>query len=240
MASSHSIPEWDEATWALFDDALKRFEAAWKTAPEPVLADFVPVPRDDPRYGWMLIRLIEVDCELREQRGECKSLEEYLKEFPVLREAPEALAALGQVETTEDFNHVSDRRPKGRSRDPEVTESGPSQALERDTADIEALDAWQPGEVILGRYEVKELLGEGGMGRVYRVRHREWDIDLAVKCPKPRYFQSQEHRSLFVRECETWVNLGMHPHTTRLRKWSSQPWARFWQNWGTPSCPICT
>jgi serine/threonine protein kinase len=28
---------------------------------------------------------------------------------------------------------------------------------------------WQTGEVILDLYEVKRLLGEGGMGKVYRV-----------------------------------------------------------------------
>ena len=44
---------------------------------------------------------------------------------------------------------------------------------------------WNVGDVVLGLYEVTDVLGQGGMGRVYRVRHRGWDVDLAVKAPLP-------------------------------------------------------
>jgi serine/threonine protein kinase len=71
---------------------------------------------------------------------------------------------------------------------------------------------WQPGQVILGLYEVLGLLGEGGMGRVYRVRHRGWNTDLAVKSPRPEFFASAGGAESFEREAETWVNLGLHPH----------------------------
>src|SRR5215831_7863050 len=62
-------------------------------------------------------------------------------------------------------------------------------------------------------YEVKGILGEGGMGTVYRVRHRAWNIDLAVKCPRPEYFRHEQHKANFEREAEAWVKLGLHPHT---------------------------
>ncbi len=72
--------------------------------------------------------------------------------------------------------------------------------------------AWQQGDVVLGLYEVKGILGEGGMGRVYRVRHRGWDLDLAVKAPLPSILEAAGGADLFEREAETWVNLGLHPH----------------------------
>src|SRR5207249_4798360 len=72
---------------------------------------------------------------------------------------------------------------------------------------------WRPGEVILGLYEVKGVLGEGGMGRVYRVRHREWGIDLAVKSPRPELLARPGAAEDFEAEAETWVNLPLHPHT---------------------------
>jgi WD40 repeat protein/serine/threonine protein kinase len=71
---------------------------------------------------------------------------------------------------------------------------------------------WRPGDVILGLYEVLFVHESGGMGLVYRVRHRGWKIDLAVKSPRPEFLSSDQHRENFVREAETWVKLGLHPH----------------------------
>ena len=71
---------------------------------------------------------------------------------------------------------------------------------------------WHTGDVILDQYEVKGVLGEGGMGRVYRVHHRSWNVDLAVKRPKPAVFVREGGKESFIREAETWVNLGLHPH----------------------------
>ena len=71
---------------------------------------------------------------------------------------------------------------------------------------------WQPGDVILDRYEVKELLGRGGMGRVHRVFHRGWGIDLAVKSPVSALGSDSRYIRTFLRESETWVNLGLHAH----------------------------
>jgi WD40 repeat protein len=76
-----------------------------------------------------------------------------------------------------------------------------------------AAGAWQPGDVILDLYEVREVFTSGGMGLVYRVRHRGWDLDLAVKCPRPEFFRHEQDKENFEREAETWVKLGLHPHT---------------------------
>ena len=72
---------------------------------------------------------------------------------------------------------------------------------------------WNVGDVVLGLYEVTDVLGQGGMGRVYRVRHRGWDVDLAVKVPLAKALEAAGGAEAFEREAETWVNLGLHPHT---------------------------
>ncbi|GAA4587090.1 hypothetical protein GCM10023194_35030 [Planotetraspora phitsanulokensis] len=71
---------------------------------------------------------------------------------------------------------------------------------------------WRVGEVVDGRYEVTRVHEHGGMGVVYRVRHLGWDIDLAVKSPRPDLFRTAEDQRRFVDEAETWVSLGLHPH----------------------------
>jgi hypothetical protein len=64
---------------------------------------------------------------------------------------------------------------------------------------------WNIGDVILGLYEVKQVFKSGGMGLVYRVHHREWNMDLAVKSPRPELLRGLANLDQFVRECETWV-----------------------------------
>jgi serine/threonine protein kinase/WD40 repeat protein len=62
-------------------------------------------------------------------------------------------------------------------------------------------------------YEPRSLLGEGGMGRVYRVFHRGWGIDLAVKVPRKSALDERARRTV-VREAEAWSGLGLHPFVT--------------------------
>jgi WD40 repeat protein/serine/threonine protein kinase len=80
------------------------------------------------------------------------------------------------------------------------------------SAPLLSSNAWTPGVVLLGLYEVIGLAGKGGMGTVYRVRHCVWGIDLAVKCPQPEVLALAGGADAFEREAETWVNLGLHPH----------------------------
>jgi len=71
---------------------------------------------------------------------------------------------------------------------------------------------WKVGDTILGLYEVTGILGQGGMGRVYKIHHKSWNTDLAVKSPLPQLFAKEEAVENFVREAETWVNLNLHPN----------------------------
>jgi len=71
---------------------------------------------------------------------------------------------------------------------------------------------WKVGDDVLGLYRVKEIHGGGNMGLVYRVHHQIWDIDLAVKTPRKEILRSQVQQDNFQRECNAWINLGLHPN----------------------------
>ncbi|MEU1534123.1 protein kinase domain-containing protein [Streptomyces fagopyri] len=71
---------------------------------------------------------------------------------------------------------------------------------------------WRRGDVILDLYEVLGVVRTGGLGLVHRVHHRGWDIDLAVKTPRPAVVRSPDGIEDFEREAEVWVGLGLHPH----------------------------
>lgn len=80
------------------------------------------------------------------------------------------------------------------------------------TAEHDVPAEWRIGETILDTYDVVDLLGKGGMGIVYRVHHKGWNLDLAVKCPRKEIFAKAGGKEAFKREAENWVKLGLHPH----------------------------
>jgi WD40 repeat protein len=69
---------------------------------------------------------------------------------------------------------------------------------------------WRTGEVVLGTYRIGEQLGQGGMGVVHQVRHLGWQVDLAVKSPRPTLWSNGI--DAFIDEAEVWVGLAPHPH----------------------------
>ena len=71
---------------------------------------------------------------------------------------------------------------------------------------------WKKGDIIVDLYEVLEILGEGAFGTVYRVLHRNWNKELAVKSLRPELSANEDNKNAFVKECQGWVNLGLHPN----------------------------
>ena len=69
-------------------------------------------------------------------------------------------------------------------------------------------------DTLLDTYVVISDAIQGGMGSVWKVLHKNWNSILAMKRPQPRFFQegSALRKTLFVKECENWINLGMHPN----------------------------
>ncbi len=69
-------------------------------------------------------------------------------------------------------------------------------------------------DAILDTYKVLDDAIHGGMGSVWRVHHESWNVDLAMKRPQPRFFAEagDGKKEEFIRECENWINLGLHPN----------------------------
>lgn len=87
----------------------------------------------------------------------------------------------------------------------------------RSFATVEAVPVWwepERGDVVAGVYEVGAPLGrgEGAMGTVYRVHHRGWGVDLAMKSPRREHLEQVGGAQVFTAEASHWVDLGIFPH----------------------------
>jgi hypothetical protein len=70
----------------------------------------------------------------------------------------------------------------------------------------------EKGASLLDTYRIESDAIEGGMGAVWRVHHTGWNVDLAMKRPKAGMFQTEKQKENFIRECDAWIKLGLHPH----------------------------
>ncbi|MBD3305524.1 protein kinase, partial [candidate division KSB3 bacterium] len=71
---------------------------------------------------------------------------------------------------------------------------------------------WEAGDIIDGKYEVLANIGRGGMSIVYKIKHLEWKLELAVKMPLAHLVADEASKARFIREAQTWVDLGLHPN----------------------------
>lgn len=74
-------------------------------------------------------------------------------------------------------------------------------------------------EHLKGKYEILEKLQEGGMGAVYKVRHRLLDEVRVIKVVRPQFKRDEEVKARFLREARTVIRL-RHPNIAQLYDFS--------------------
>ncbi|MBL8949150.1 MAG: serine/threonine protein kinase, partial [Myxococcaceae bacterium] len=67
----------------------------------------------------------------------------------------------------------------------------------------------------LGSYRIEKMLGDGGMGQVFKARHLKLDREVAIKLLKPQQAQSEALVERFFREARA-VNRIKHEHIIEI------------------------
>ena len=229
---------WDDQVWDVVDQAVQRIEQARLAGEDADLTDILP-SSDDPQREQVLLTLIKVDQEDRWRHGERKTLEGYLQEWPELANKPKLLAELLEAECT--TRASVDTIPAGeeiRARFPNIWQqvdlrqiqakaAKDRRGLENGAASEAVSDtsAVRRGETVstngcqaslksgdrFGRYEIGELLGEGGMGAVYRAFDSHLEREVALKIPRFDATADPEAIDRFVREARATAKIE-HPN----------------------------
>ena len=74
------------------------------------------------------------------------------------------------------------------------------------------------GQIIKERYEITQLLGEGGMSFVYKAIDKQLQRAVAIKTLKPVYVEQEKFVERFKREAQTAANLN-HPNIVQIFDW---------------------
>ena len=81
----------------------------------------------------------------------------------------------------------------------------PSQEKRKRSA--QTVQHWEIGQIIDEKYEIQDILAKDDRKIIYKVRHCQWNIPLAVRSQLEK-----ESQVRFFHQAERWVELGKHPN----------------------------
>jgi len=175
---------------------------------EKVAIRIVPTPATQNLTGEQLETMSRVTklspAQVRERFSQGKNVVIVTAPSPKIKGLVEMIKAIG-------FHVTTGPVSKG-SRDRKKSPGSPTKddaMVKRSRSKFEA--EWQVGDIIENLYEVRDIK-HGGMGAVYIARHMRWNTMLAVKSLHSRLRKNEEDRALFVKEAETWIDIGFHPN----------------------------
>jgi WD40 repeat protein/tRNA A-37 threonylcarbamoyl transferase component Bud32 len=216
-------PDARQQAWLEHERVIDCFEAAWQEHGTANIRDFLP-PSEDPRRAALLCEIISVDLEYRWDHGQAPRVEDYVRDFPELAQPVIPLRLIAEEIRIRRFHGCApssaelEQRFRGRSAELgslDLPPTQPGNAPSDSTAP--AAPAMFSGDPLaelparrLGRYELRERLGQGSFATVYRAWDPELHREVALKVPRPEYQGQPELDARVLREARSAARL-RHP-----------------------------
>ena len=96
-----------------------------------------------------------------------------------------------------------------------ISDSSGPQASQHNSSAPPHKVPFNKGDFIGQKYEVYDVLGEGGFGIVYLVYSQEMETVYALKTFRDECLEDKQTRNRFRKEAEVWINLERYPYLVR-------------------------
>jgi eukaryotic-like serine/threonine-protein kinase len=187
-----------------------QYRQLWHTQPSPSLEGFIaelPLLTSDD-----LLDVIEADRAERWRRGERVKAERYLRDFPAVRNDPEASLVIiyGEFYLCKELGE-SPSLTEYISRFPTHARRLRDQVMWHEAIELGSHTVAQVGLPEISGYTVSEMIGRGGMCSVYRALDEKTGQDVAIKLLDRDHLHHPMRVARFRREIGSLMRL-RHPH----------------------------
>ena len=200
-ADNHRGPG-DPSRLRRIDEICDDFEQAWNAGRQPQIESYLAGVADPMRQELLReLRALQRQLRGRKERGMPVTLGQFTKR----------LVASGLM-SEEEVRAFLDKLPEDR-------QPSDGKSLARMLVDAKILTSYQAGMVhqgkikalVLGDYALLDRLGQGGMGMVFKARHKRMERTVALKILPPSATKTPAMVKRFAREVKAAANLE-HPN----------------------------